>query len=58
MSDYILIFLSVIRFDLFQEYVTRLSEKKFPSIRKKNGRQFVMGIAIESAVKFAKCHRA
>ena len=33
--------------------MTRLSDKKLPSVQKKNGKQFVMGIAIESAVKFA-----
>ena len=53
-SDYILIFLSVIRFDLFPEYDTRLSDTNFHLFERINGKQFVMGIANESAVKFAK----
>ena len=34
--------------------MTRLSDKKFPLVWKKNGKQFVMGNSIESIVKFAK----
>ena len=32
----------------------RSSDKKFTSVRKKYGKRFVMGITIESIVKFAK----
>ena len=34
--------------------MTSSSDKKFASVRKKYGKRFVMGITIESTVKFAK----
>ena len=34
--------------------MTRSSEKKIASVRKKYGKRFVVGITIESIVKFAK----
>ena len=37
--------------------MTRLSDKNSHLFEKKTGKQFVMGIAIESAVKFAKRDR-
>ena len=44
----------MIRFDMFLEYLTRLSDKNFHLFERINGKQVVMGIAIESAVKFTK----
>ena len=38
--------------------MTRLSDKNSHLFERKNGKQVVMGIAIESAVKFAKRARA
>ena len=34
--------------------MTRSSDRKIASVRKKNGKRFVTGITIESTVKFAK----
>ena len=34
--------------------MTRSSDKKIASVGKKNDKQFVIGITIESSVKFAK----
>ena len=34
--------------------MTRSSDKKIASVRKKNDKRFVMGITIESPVKFEK----
>ena len=44
----------MIRFDLFREYMKRLSNENSDPFERKNGKQVVMGIAIENAVKFAK----
>ena len=34
--------------------MTRSSDKKIASVRKKYGKRFVMGVTIERTVKFAK----
>ena len=44
----------MIRLDICLEYVANLSDQNSHRVERKNDKQFVMGIAIESTVKFAK----